>query len=81
MAKHVLEQLELKDKLSGLLEDKPKTPLREKKIKLKVAHSEHLKKKNSLSFNDSFAYIGLTVRSRAEYSYDFAAARGGEGEG
>lgn len=41
MAKHVLEQLELKDKLSGLLEDKPKTPLREKKIKLKVAHSEH----------------------------------------
>lgn len=41
MAKHVLENLELKDKLSGLLEDKRKTPLREKKIKLKVAHSEH----------------------------------------
>lgn len=31
MAKHVLENLELKDKLSGLLEDKLKTPLREKK--------------------------------------------------
>lgn len=31
MAKHVLEKLELKDKLSGLLEDKPKTPLRLKK--------------------------------------------------
>lgn len=31
MAKHVLEKLELKDKLSGLLEDKPKTPPKRKK--------------------------------------------------
>lgn len=30
MAKHVLEKLELKDKLSGLLEDKPKTPPKRK---------------------------------------------------
>lgn len=78
MAKHVLEKLELKDKLSGLLEDKPKTPLREKKIKLKVAHSEHFFKNPFLS-----TILLLTLVSRAEYSCDliplFAAARGEEG--
>lgn len=59
MAKHVLENLELKDKLSGLLEDKPKTPLREKKNQTESGTFRAFLKK-SLSFNDSFAYIGIT---------------------
>lgn len=80
MAKHVLENLELKDKLSGLLEDKLKTPLREKKNLTESGTFKAFLKNPFLS-----TILLLTLVSRAEYSCDliplFAAAQGGEGEG
>lgn len=80
MAKHVLEKLELKDKLSSLLEDKPKTPPKRKKNQTESVTFRAFKKNPFLS-----TILLLTLVSRAEYSYDlippFAAARGGEGWG
>lgn len=77
MAKHVLEKLELKDKLSGLLEDKPKTPPK-RKNQTESGTFRAFKKNPFLS-----TILLLTLVSRAEYSCDliplFAAARGGEG--